>query len=152
MEYDVGSAGKIIVMRLKDGDPVYASIERAASAEHVACAAVWIVGGVQNGGVVVGPKVKDIFPLQVLEERFSDAREIVGFGTIFTNEQGEPKLHLHAAIGKGASAIAGCPRLGADCWLIDEVIMLEIAGLSASRKKDARSGLELLALGKGRKL
>jgi predicted DNA-binding protein with PD1-like motif len=82
----------------------------------------------------------------VIEERFSDAREIVGFGTIFTNSKGEPRLHMHAAIGKGTAVIAGCPRKGADCWLVDEVIVLEIDGVSARRAVEAKSGLELLSI------
>ena len=151
MEYEAGRVGRAIVMRLSDGDPVYASIERVARKEKIPCAAVWMVGGVQNAGVVVGPKVQDVFPLQVLEERFADAREIVGFGTIFSNEKGEPRLHMHAAIGKGATVIVGCPRKGADCWLVDEVIMLELTGLSARRALNIESGLELLAVGRGKK-
>jgi predicted DNA-binding protein with PD1-like motif len=104
------------------------------------------VGGIKNGGVVVGPKVENVFPLQTLERTFVDAREIVGFGTVFADEYDEPKLHLHAAIGKGEEIIVGCPRKGADCWLIDEIVMLEITGLSTCRKKDAASGLELLTI------
>jgi len=151
MEYERGSVGRTFVLRLMEGDPIYASIESVAKKEGCSCAAVWIVGGVQHGGVVVGPKVQEVFPLQVMEERFSDAREIVGFGTIFSNEKGEPRLHMHAAIGKGATVVAGCPRKGADCWLVDEVIMLELTGLSARRVLNADSGLELLTMGREKK-
>jgi predicted DNA-binding protein with PD1-like motif len=146
MEYEIGRAGRIVVMRLHDGDPIYASIEGMAQKERITSAAVWLVGGIKNGGVVVGPKAQDVFPLEVMEERFSDAREIVGFGTIFTNSKGEPKLHMHAAIGKGSKVIAGCPRKGADCWLVDEVVLLEIEGLSARRLAEAKCGLELLSI------
>jgi predicted DNA-binding protein with PD1-like motif len=151
MEYEVGRTGRVLVVRLHDGDPVYASIEGVAQKERITSAAVWVVGGIKNAGVVVGPKNQDVFPLSVIEERFSDAREIVGFGTIFTNSKGEPKLHLHAAIGKGSAVIAGCPRKGADCWLVDEVIVLEIDGLSARRALDPASGIELLTLFGGQK-
>jgi predicted DNA-binding protein with PD1-like motif len=151
MEYEVGRAGRIIVMRLHDGDAIYASIEGAAQKERVTSAAVWLVGGIKNAGVVVGPKVEDVFPLQVMEERFSDGREIVGFGTIFTNSKGEPRLHMHAAIGKGTVVIAGCPRKGADCWLVDEVVILEIDGLSARRVAEPKCGLELLTINAGQK-
>jgi len=151
MEYETGQTGRVIVLRLSDGDPVYKSVEDVARNEGISAATVWIVGGIKNGGVVVGPKVENVFPLQTLERAFSDAREIVGFGTVFANEYNEPKLHLHAAIGKGGEVIVGCPRIGADCWLINEIVMLEITGLSARRKKDAASGLELLTLGTEKK-
>jgi uncharacterized protein len=146
MEYEVGQAGKIVVIRLNDGDPIYASIEAAAAKERITSAAVWLVGGIKNAGVVVGPKKEDSFPLEVMEKHFADGREIAGVGTIFTNAKGEPKLHMHAAIGKGAEVVAGCPRKGADCWLVDEVIIMEITGLSARRVKEAKCGLELLSI------
>ena len=148
MEYEIGKPGRILVMRLNDGDPVYASIESAAAKERIEGAAVWLVGGIKNAGVVVGPKEEDKFPLEVMEKRFTDAREIAGTGTIFTNAKGEPKLHMHAAIGKGDEVITGCPRKGADCWLIDEVVIMEITGLSARRMTEAKCGLELLSIPK----
>jgi len=146
MDYSVGQCGRVVVMRLHDGDPIYASIENVAKKENITHAAVWIVGGMQNAGVVVGPKKQNSFPLETMVEQFVDAREVVGFGTVFANADGEPKLHLHAAIGKGQTVIAGCPRKGADCWLVDEVIMLEITGVSAQRLKEDPSGLDLLTI------
>ena len=100
-----------------------------------------------HGGVVVGPEKDDERPPRIRVERFEDAREILGIGTLFLNEAGQPKLHLHAAIGKGSVALAGCPREGADCWLVDEVVILELAGVQARRVKDAKSGFDLLQCG-----
>ena len=40
MEYEIGRAGRIVVMRLHDGDLIYASIEGAAQKEHITSAAV----------------------------------------------------------------------------------------------------------------
>jgi predicted DNA-binding protein with PD1-like motif len=148
MDYEIGRTGRTVVIRLHDGDPVYASIESVAQKERIQSAAVWVVGGIKNGTVVAGPVRQDVFPLETIDRHFDDAREIVGFGTIFTNESGRPTLHLHAAIGKGEDVIAGCPRKGADCWLVEEVIMIEITGTSARRIKDEKCGLELLSFSK----
>jgi uncharacterized protein len=145
MDYEIGTAGRVVVIRLHDGDPIYASIEGVAEKERIASAAVWIVGGIKNATVVAGPKNQDVFPLETVDRTFADAREIVGFGTVFTNSSGKPRLHMHAAIGKGETVIAGCPRKGADCWLVDEVIMLEITGTAAQRIKNEKCGLELLS-------
>ena len=41
MEYEIGKAGRVVVMRLRDGDPIYASIESAAKKEKINSAAVW---------------------------------------------------------------------------------------------------------------
>jgi uncharacterized protein len=149
MDYEIGRTGRAVVIRLHDGDPIYASIESVAQKERIESAAVWIVGGVKNATVVTGPTHAEVFPLQTIDRHFDDAREIAGFGTIFTNESGRPALHMHAAIGKGQEVIAGCPRKGADCWLVDEVIMLEITGTTARRRVNRQSGLELLTLEKG---
>ena len=148
MQYSVGTTGKVIVARLKTGDPIYSSVEGLAKKENLRCAVVWIIGSVSHGGVVVGPRNEGEFPLQVLIERFDDARELLATGTIFPNKAGAPKLHLHSAIGKGKKAIVGCPREGADCWLVDEVVIMEIVGVNAKRLKDAETGLELLTIGR----
>jgi uncharacterized protein len=146
MDYSVGSVGRAIVLRLHDGEAIYPAIEMVAQKENIKSGAVWIVGGVKNGIVVVGPKDASAIPLETLQERFSDEREIVGVGTLFANGEGRPTLHLHAGIGKGASPLVGCPRKGADCWLVDEVIILEIVDVKARRVKQKTGGLELLEI------
>jgi predicted DNA-binding protein with PD1-like motif len=143
MEYTTGAVGRCICIRLHEGDPVYKSIQDVAAKESVSAGVVFVIGGVKNGSVVVGPVDQNERPLRTIVEEFSDAREIAGVGTLFKNEEGELKLHLHASVGKGASPIVGCPRLGLDCWLVNEVIILELVGVNAVRAKEA-SGLELL--------
>jgi len=143
MEYTTGAVGKCICIRLHEDDPVYMSIQNVADREGVNAGVVFAVGGVKNGAVVVGPKDQDERPLRTTIENFADARELAGVGTLFRNEAGEMKLHMHAAIGKGTAPIVGCPRLGLDCWLVTEIIILELTGVNAVRAKEA-SGLELL--------
>ena len=143
MEYTTGAVGRCICIRLHEGDPVYASVQGVAEKEGVDAGVVFVIGGVKNGAVVVGPIDQDERPLRTMVEKFADAREIAGVGTLFRNEEGEAKLHMHAAIGKGTAPVAGCPRLGLDCWLVNEVIILELTGINAVRAKEA-SGLELL--------
>ncbi|MDR3013709.1 MAG: DNA-binding protein [Chitinispirillales bacterium] len=145
MEYTTGAVGKCICIRLHDGDPVYGSIQDVAAKEGVDAGVVIVVGGVQNGAVVTGPVDQNERPLRTTVEKFADAREIAGIGTLFKNESGELKLHMHASIGKGTDPIVGCPRLGLDSWLVTEVIILELTGINAIRAKEA-SGLELLKI------
>jgi predicted DNA-binding protein with PD1-like motif len=130
-------------MRLHEGDGVYDSIQSVAVKEGIGSAVVFVIGGVKNGAVVAGPIDQNERPLKTIIKRFEDAREIAGIGTLFKNEAGEMKLHMHAAIGKGSEPIVGCPRLGLDSWLVTEVIILELLGLNAVRAKEG-SGLELL--------
>ena len=69
-------------------------------------------------------------------------------GTIYRDDQG-PKLHIHTAIGKGSESIVGCPRGGANVFLILEVTIIEIEGIDAARVFDAASGVNLLKFGPG---
>jgi predicted DNA-binding protein with PD1-like motif len=70
---------------------------------------------------------------------------MVGVGTIFQSE-GKPSLHFHAGIGRGDHALVGCPRESAECFLILEVIVIELLGLDASRVHDPQTGFHLLRL------
>lgn len=144
MEYDIGRIGRVIVARGFGGEDVYEQIESLAAAENIRAAAVVVLGGLGKGKVVVGPK-NTTGPIEPMFREFDDAREIMGVGTIFHDEDG-PKLHLHAAIGRGDEAIVGCPRGGATVFCTLEVIILEIEGIDARREMDAELGLKLLRL------
>jgi predicted DNA-binding protein with PD1-like motif len=146
MQYSIGKTGRVIVLRLEDGEPLYASIEKTARDEQVSNGVVWVIGGMKNGKVVVGPKDGLHLPPEVMVETFTDPHEILGVGTLFANENGDVSLHLHAAMGRGTDPLVGCPRQGADCWLINEVIIMEILDVKARRKKSSGSGLALLAV------
>jgi uncharacterized protein len=147
MNYTTGNIGKAIVLRLDSGEPLYKSIEEVASREGISSGIVWVIGGIINGGVVVGPRAVINGKPDPMVERFDDPREILGFGTLFCNEQNQIKLHMHAGIGKGKQPLVGCPREGAECWLIDEVVIVELKGIDAKRVRDPVSGLELLNIG-----
>ena len=146
MQYEVGRTGRVILARLEHGEAVYDCVEKLASVERVRHATVWLIGGVTNGGVVVGPEDGSRMPPKPVVERFADAREILGVGLLAPDGAGRPKLHLHAAIGRGTTSLVGCPREGAQCWLVEEVVLLEIEGVQAARLHDAQSGFELLAV------
>jgi predicted DNA-binding protein with PD1-like motif len=146
MEYGTGRIGRVIVARGFDGEKVYDEIESLAAKEKIRCAAVMLIGGLRSGKVVVGPK-DPARPDEPIYREFADAREIAGVGTIFPDESGSPKLHLHGAIGRGDEAIAGCPRGGATVYCLLEVIILEIEGVDAARRLDPKLGLKLLSIG-----
>ena len=142
MEYSVGKPGRIIAARLFEGEDLYESIESIAEKEAIKSAAVLITGGFRKADVVVGPKQEK--PKIVGNFRkFSGPGEVLGVGTIYCDSDG-PKLHLHSAIGKGDEVIAGCPRGGAEIFLILEVTIIEIEGIKACRKADEQTGLNLL--------
>jgi predicted DNA-binding protein with PD1-like motif len=142
MEYAVGKVGRVVAARLFEGENLYECIESIASKEQIKCAAVLITGGIRKADVVVGPKTEqpkiepDFF-------NFAGPGETLGVGTIYCDGN-NPKLHLHAGIGRGNTHIVGCPRGGASIFLILEVTIIEITGINASREADPETGLKLL--------
>jgi len=148
MDYQTGKIGRVIVARGFEGEDVYEEIESIAAREGVASAAVILIGGLRSARVVVGPK-SPTGPIEPQYTEFDDAREIAGVGTIFRDcDDDTPKLHLHAAIGRGDEVLAGCPRGGAKIFCVLEVVILEIEGLDATRALDPELALKLLTFAK----
>ena len=144
MRYSQGKMGRVFVACLEDGESIYTAVENIATKENIKSAAVWAVGGMRRGKVVVGPKMTTgkIYPMH---EEFDDAREIVGFGTVFVAD-GSPKLHFHAGIGRGDKAIVGCPRDGMDVYLTLEVVIIELEDINATRELNEDFGVHLLTI------
>jgi len=147
MQYTQGQVGRVFVARLEDGESIYEVVEKIARREKIEAASVMAVGGMRKGKVVTGPEnpTGKIVPHY---EEFDDARELVGVGTLFLSE-GNPSLHFHAGIGRGDTALVGCPRAGMSTFLILEVIITELVGLTAKRAYDEGSGLSLLKVESG---
>ena len=146
MQYQECRLGRIFVARLSDGESIYSEIEELAATEGIQSGMVFTVGGIRKGAVVTGPEnPHSLKNIVTLVERFDDAREMVGFGTLFAAD-GKPTLHFHAAMGRGDKAIVGCPRIEADCFLILEVVIIELVGLNAERILDPETGFKLLQL------
>ncbi len=148
MEYAVGKPSRIIAVRLFEGEDLYASIEEVARKENIRCAAVLITGGIRKADVVVGPATETpkIIPKH---KDFQGPGETLGVGTLYCDETG-PKMHLHAAIGRGDNYIVGCPRGGAEIFLILEVTLIEFEGIDAVRELDEETGFKLLNLTQGK--
>ena len=79
-----------------------------------------------------------------MEHILNNVNEIVGTGTLFPNEKGEPKLHMHIACGREDSTVTGCIRNGIRTWHILEVILFELIDTGAVRVLDPITGFELL--------
>jgi len=145
MRYTEGQLGRVFVARLEDGESIYDVVEGIARRENSHAASVIAIGGMRKGKVVTGP-VNPTGEIVPHIEVFDDARELVGIGTVFTSD-GKPTLHFHAGIGRGNSALIGCPREGMSVFLVLEVIITELLGVEAERAPDEESGLRLLRVG-----
>jgi len=145
MEYAVGRQGRIVVARLSEGEDLYGCVEGLAAKENIRAAAVFITGGIRKANVVVGPKEEK--PKVVGDfKAFVGPGEVLGVGTLYVDDEGSPKMHLHAAIGKRDEIIVGCPRGGASVFLVLEVTIIEIDGIEAARTFDPEHGIKLLKI------
>ncbi len=139
MKYSVARLGRVLVVRLEDGDVVHECIEEAVRAEGIARAAVMLFGGAAGGSrVVVGPEDGAARPVLPIQRMLHDVHEMAGVG--------RPVLHLHAAFGRDAQVTAGCIRTGVRTWVVAEAVLIELAGSAATRRVDPATGFELLCV------
>lgn len=144
MRYKVGNLGRVAIMRLEDGDDAIAGISELAKKEGIKAAVFYLLGGLKGARVVVGPEKEEMPPVPVWRE-IGESHEIIGIGTIFYQD-GEPKVHLHAALGKRDHVKVGCVRERAETFLVLEAIIFELSGIEAVRELDPLTGLSLLRL------
>jgi predicted DNA-binding protein with PD1-like motif len=143
MQYSVGKPGRVIAMRLSEGEELYESVHSVALKEDIRAAAVLVTGGFREAEVVVGPEKEH--PIVHGFEHFAGPGEVLGVGTIYWDDKG-PRMHLHGAIGKKGQVMVGCPRGGAHTFLVLEITIIEITGVEGMRRLDDDSQMKLLEL------
>jgi len=144
MKYQVGEIGRVIVARFEDREDALKNIADIAKKENIRSAVFYLIGGLRQGRVVVGPEKEELPPKPVWKE-IKESHEVLGIGTIFWQED-EPKIHFHGAFGKKDMVKVGCLRETSETFLVLEAIIIEIEGVTARREFDQASGLTLLKL------
>ena len=145
MDYTEANLKRIFILRLHHNETVHEVIEKFATQKHIKSALCFFLGGAQDKSkVVVGPKDGNAMPPEPMTTLLKGVHEACGVGTIFTDEEGKPKLHMHASFGRNDNAVTGCVRAGVNVWHIGEVVILELAGGSAKRAKNKETGFEFL--------
>jgi uncharacterized protein len=145
MDFTEAKLGRIFILRLHQGDVLHEVIEKFASQKKVSSALCFFLGGADDKSkVVVGPKDGKTLCPEPMTTLLRGVHEACGVGTIFTDEKGKPKLHMHASFGRNDNAVTGCVRMGVDVWLIGEVVIIELTNSSAKRVQDKDSGFEFL--------
>ncbi len=144
MRYSEGKTGRVFVIRLEDEDKLPEAIESFARKNNIQRGMCILVGGIREGGkIVVGPEDSESMPIVPLVFNLKGVHEICAVGTIFPDSDGNPRLHMHAALGREGKAKAGCIRLGIEVWRLGEVIVLEIIDNTAHRE-DTAAGFKML--------
>jgi uncharacterized protein len=152
MHYTEGRMGRVFVLRLEDGERLNDTLEAFALEQNLTHALAFFLGGSATGSkVVVGPDADRADAVVPLIHMLQGSQEVLAVGTLIPDEAGTPVLHMHAAAGREGRATVGCTRAGVDVWLVGEVVLLEIVGTTALRRKDPATGFQLLAVGPEKK-
>ena len=138
MEYAKGRIGRVFTVRIDHGDDLILELIKLAELEKIESAVFMLLGALKEGKLVAGPK-ENIRPPEPVWTGFSDAREILGIGDIF-QEDGEPKIHLHEGTARGDDIKLGCLRGESEVFMVVEVFIFELEGISARRIMDPEQG------------
>lgn len=145
MKFTEAKLGRAFVLRLHDGDRLPDVLESFAAEKNVDAALCFFLGGAkENSRVVVGPKDCHNLPPEPMVTLLEGVHEACGVGTIFKDETGKPKLHMHTSFGRSENTVTGCVRMGVEVWQIGEIVVLELAGAAAHRAKDKDTNFEFL--------
>src|SRR4030067_3736459 len=147
MPFTEAKLGRVLVLRLHDGDHLPDILESFAAENQISKALCFFLGGAkEKSRVVVGPKDGTALPPEPMITLLSGVHEACGVGTIFADEEGKPKLHMHASFGRNDKTVTGCVRMGVDVWRIGEVVLLELTGTTAHRAMDKETAFEFLEI------
>jgi hypothetical protein len=142
MEYEEGKTGRIFVLRFDHGDDFVSLIHSFVKEKQIKIGYLHVIGAFLASDIVTGPK-RPVLPPQPNWTSFSEGWEVLGFGTILW-ENGEPRIHVHAGLGKGKNTLLGCVRKRADVFLTIEAVITEITDMKACRKFNRKAGVSIL--------
>lgn len=131
MDYRIGTMGRVLNIRFDHGENLLKGLEKIIVKEDIQSAWFQILGGLAKSGVVTGPKAATVPPDPVWRT-VDDVREVIGSGSVHWDGD-TPKIHLHAAMGHHGDTLTACIRKYTEIYLVLEVILFELKGISATR-------------------
>jgi predicted DNA-binding protein with PD1-like motif len=146
MQYAQGRWGRVFMVRIDHGEDLLLSLSQFVTEHEISHGLIHLLGALRDGRMVTGPRHL-VLPPDPHYETFDGGFELFGTATIYPSDQG-PRIHVHASVGRCAVAMTGCLRERAMTYIIVEAVVMEIKGLSAYMRHDARTGLSLPFLGK----
>lgn len=145
MKVQEGRIGRTFLVKFEHGEDLLEEITTLAKRRGIDTAVVMLLGALATGGLAVGPQ-ESTLPPRPIECDFDEGREIIAIGTIISDENGEPTLHLHGAMGRGEHCLAGCLRNDCRIYLTVEGVILEMEGIKARRLMDPLLQVKTLVL------
>ena len=135
MKYSEAQLGRVFIIRLDAEEVLHETLEKFARDHKISAGAVIVVGGGgKDSTLIVGPKDSTAKAVEGMEYILTDAHEIMGTGTLFMSEEGNPTLHMHVSAGRSDRSITGCVRRGVKIWGVLEVVIFEITNSTAVKR------------------
>lgn len=145
MKYQAGEIGKVILAHFEDGDEIISNLITIVRKERIKGCIFYLLGGLTEGRIVVGPMNDDVRPPEPTWREIVDSHETVAIGTVFWHGD-EPRVHVHGSYGKFDSVKTGCLRDEAKTFLVLEAVIMELKGINAVREIDPDIQMALLKL------
>jgi len=120
-------------------------IEQFAREHEIESGLVFYVGGAGSGSRLVVGLRRVRRTNHPIIHALSGIQEISAWAPFFPMKPGNPCCTCTPP-SVGGRRHVGCTRAGVDVWLVGEVMILEILGTTAQRRRDPDSKLELLAI------
>ncbi|MFH0968525.1 MAG: PPC domain-containing DNA-binding protein [Methanobacteriota archaeon] len=141
MQFASGSPGRIFYIRFDHGEDLLSGIQTFVAEHQIRSGIIHLIGAISEGTLVSGPKETVIPPDQVWQT-LSEVHELIGTGMIRSGSEG-PKVHLHAAAGRGESTLSGCFRKDTHVYIVIEAVIIEFSGFSVGYRWDEKTLLHL---------
>ncbi len=142
MEYRTGSIGRVLTIRFDHGEDFLKGLEEILLKEKIQSCWFQVIGALDKAGVVIGPK-EPVVPPEPIWQNVDGACELLGCGSVYMDGDA-PKIHLHGALGEHGKTLTGCIRKDSRVYLVLEVIVFELQGISATRPWDEAAGISRL--------
>ncbi len=139
MDYRVGKVDRIFAVRFDEGDDFLEELTRLVHREKIDNGWFQVMGGLRQVDLVTGPR-EAVMPPEPVWRSMSGAYETLGCGSVYRDENGEAKIHLHAALGHHGETLTGCLRKNSKVYLVLELLLMEISGFTARRPWFAEGG------------
>ncbi|HEX9341017.1 MAG TPA: DUF296 domain-containing protein [Thermoplasmata archaeon] len=132
--------GNTVLLKLSDGEDLFPSIEATATTH-----------GLENGSVLWGIGMVQDFeigffgPSGYEKSAFRDRHELLALhGSIAM--RGDPKLHLHIAVGRPDHGVLGGHLFRARTAVVNEIQLVRFDTIQMNRVFNERTGLRELVL------
>ncbi len=130
--------GNLVVVKLSDGEDVFAGLEQACHKYGIESGAVhWGIGMLQDF------EIGFFAPTGYEKKAFPDRHELIAFhGSIVMRS--EPKFHLHAAVAGRDHGVVGGHLFRAKACVVNEICLEKFSTIRLSRRPNPKTTLNEL--------